>query len=156
MANKRNKHLSYGIELELDFVCGKVSINEDNEHVRKTYIDAETLAKCSERSLIETVEFIEYGNKSLIDCLDMIVDEVKSSLSVEFEEPHITKTKNLYKGAWIMGNGDIVLHCNANVFVDVEMNGSNDSVDGIARLIKNTIKRAINGDGISVSYSVLY
>lgn len=86
----------------------------------------------------------------------MIVDEVRCSLSVEFEEPHITKTKSLYKGVWITGSGDIVLHCNADVLVDIEMSGSNDSVDSVARLIKNAIKRSINGCGISVSYNVLY
>lgn len=49
MAGKRNKCLSYGIEMELDLLCGKINVNE---RVRKTYIDVETLAKCSERSLI--------------------------------------------------------------------------------------------------------
>lgn len=78
MAGKRNKHLSYGIEMELDFLCGKINVNE---HIRRTYIDRETLAKCSGRSLIETVEFIEYGNKSLIEHLDMIIAEVRRSIS---------------------------------------------------------------------------
>lgn len=56
MISKHNKHLSYGIEMELDLLCGKINVNE---RVRRTYIDVETLAKCSERSLIETVEFVE-------------------------------------------------------------------------------------------------
>lgn len=78
MISKHNKHLSYGVEMELDFLCGKINVNE---RIRRTYIDVETLAKCSERSLIETVEFVEYGNKSLIECLNMIVTEVKHSIS---------------------------------------------------------------------------
>lgn len=95
MAGKRNKHLSYGIEMELDFLCGKINVNE---RVRKTYIDVETLAKYSECSLIETVEFIAYGNKSLIECLDMIVAEVRRSISVEFEDSHVTCAKKYIQG----------------------------------------------------------
>jgi hypothetical protein len=87
MISKNNKHLSYGIEMELDLLCGKINVNE---RVRRTYIDVETLAKCSERSLIETVEFVAYGNKSLIDYLDMIAAEVRCSISAEFEDSHVT------------------------------------------------------------------
>lgn len=90
MTSKHNKHLSYGVEMELDFLCGKINVNE---HIRRTYIDRETLAKCSGRSLIETVEFIAYGNKSLIDYLDMIATEVRHSISAEFEDSHITYAK---------------------------------------------------------------
>lgn len=153
MAGKRNKCLSYGIEMELDLLCGKINVNE---RVRRTYIDVETLAKCSERSLIETVEFVEYGNKSLIECLNMIVTEVKHSISAEFEDLHITCAKNTYKGAWITGDGDIMLHCNADWMVDIKMHGSSNSVDDVALLIKNAIEHAIDGSEISVKYKVLY
>lgn len=95
MAGKRNKHLSYGVEMELDFLCGKINVNE---RIRRTYIDVETLAKYSEFSLIETVEFIAYGNKSLIECLDMIVAEVRRSISVEFEDSHVTCAKKYIQG----------------------------------------------------------
>lgn len=95
MAEKRNKRLSYGVEMELDFLCGKINVDE---RIRRTYIDLETLAKCSERSLIETVEFVEYGNKSLIECLNMIVAEVGRSISADFEEPHITCAKKYIQG----------------------------------------------------------
>lgn len=57
MTSKHNKHLSYGVEMELDFLCGKIDVNTDGRHVRRTYINRETLAKCSGRSLIETVEW---------------------------------------------------------------------------------------------------
>lgn len=90
MISKNNKHLSYGVEMELDFLCGKINVNE---RIRRTYIDVETLAKYSEFSLIETVEFIAYGNKSLIECLDMIVAEVRRSISAEFEDSHVTCAK---------------------------------------------------------------
>lgn len=153
MAGKRNKHLSYGIEMELDLLCGKINVNE---RVRRTYIDVETLAKCSERSLIETVEFVEYGNKSLIECLNMIVTEVRHSISAEFEDTHITYAKNTYKGAWITGDGDIMLHCNADWMVDIKTPDSSNSVDDVALLIKNAIERAIDGSEISVKYKVLY
>lgn len=96
MISKHNKHLSYGIEMELDFLCGKINVNE---RVRKTYIDRETLAKCSGRSLIETVEFIAYGNKSLIECLNMIVAEVRRSISVEFEDSRVTCAKKIHTRA---------------------------------------------------------
>lgn len=153
MAGKRNKHLSYGIEMELDLLCGKINVNE---RVRRTYIDVETLAKCSERSLIETVEFVEYGNKSLIECLNMIVAEVRHSISAEFEDSHVTCAKNTYKGAWVTGDGDIMLHCNADWMVDIKMHDSSNSVDDVALLIKNVIERAIDGSEISVKYKVLY
>lgn len=156
MAGKRNKYLSYGIEMELDLVCGKINVNTDGRHIRRTYIDRETLAKYSEFSLIETVEFIAYGNKSLIECLDMIVAEVKHSISVEFEDSHVTCAKNTYKGAWITGDGDIVLHCNADWMVDIKTRDSSNSVDDVALLIKNAIERAIDGSEISVKYKVLY
>lgn len=90
MISKNNKHLSYGVEMELDFLCGKINVNE---RIRRTYIDVETLAKYSEFSLIETVEFIAYGNKSLIDYLDMIAAEVRHSISAEFEDAHVTYAK---------------------------------------------------------------
>ena len=99
MISKNNKHLSYGIEMELDLVCGKIDVNADGRHVRRTYIDRETLAKCSGRSLIETVEFIAYGNKSLIDYLDMIAAEVRRSISVEFEDSHVTCAKKIHTRA---------------------------------------------------------
>ena len=153
MAGKHNKHLSYGVEMELDFLCGKINVNE---RIRRTYIDVETLAKYSEFSLIETVEFIAYGNKSLIECLDMIVAEVRRSISVEFEEPHITCAKNVYKGAWITGDGAIILRCCADWMVAIKMHGSSNSVDDVALLIKNAIERAIDGGEISVTYKVLY
>lgn len=153
MAGKRNKHLSYGVEMELDFLCGKINVNE---RIRRTYIDAETLAKCSGRSLIETVEFVAYGNKSLIECLNMIITEVRHSISAEFEDSHVTCAKNTYKGAWITGDGDIVLHCNADWMVDIETHDSSNSVDAVALLIKNAIERAIDGSEISVKYKVLY
>lgn len=139
--------------MELDFLCGKINVNE---RVRKTYIDVETLAKYSECSLIETVEFIAYGNKSLIECLDMIVAEVRRSISVEFEDSHVTYTKNTYKGAWITCDGDIMLHCNADWMVNIKMHGSSNSVDDVALLIKNAIEHAIDGSEISVKYKVLY
>lgn len=153
MAGKHNKHLSYGVEMELDLPCGKINVNE---RIRRTYIDPETLAKYSGRSLIETVEFIAYGNKSLIECLNMIVVEVKRSISADFEEPHITCAKNTYRGAWITGDSDIMLHCNADWMVDIKMHGSSSSVDGVALLIENAIARAIDGSEISVKYKVLY
>lgn len=153
MAGKRNKHLSYGIEMELDFLCGKINVNE---RIHKTYIDVETLAKYSEHSLIETVEFIAYGNKSLIECLNMIVVEVRRSISADFEEPHITCAKNTYKGAWITGDGDIMLHCNADWMVDIKTHGSNNSAEDVALLIRNAIEHAIDGSEINVSYKVLY
>lgn len=153
MAGKHNKHLSYGVEMELDFLCGKINVNE---RIRRTYIDVETLAKYSELSLIETVEFIAYGNKSLIECLDMIVAEVRRSISVEFEEPHVTCAKNTCKGAWITGDGAIVLRCWADWMVDIKTHDSSNSVDDVAILIKNAIERAIDGSEISVSYKVLY
>ena len=95
MAGKRNKCLSYGIEMELDLLCGKINVNE---RVRRTYIDVEALAKCSERSLIETVEFVAYGNKSLIECLNMIATEVGHSISAEFEDSHVTCAKKYIQG----------------------------------------------------------
>lgn len=153
MAGKRNKHLSYGVEMELEFLCGKINVNE---RIRKTYIDVETLAKYSEHSLIETVEFIAYGNKSLIECLNMIIAEVRRSISVEFEDLHIAYAKNTYKGAWITGDGDIMLHCNADWMVDIKTHDSSNSVDDVALLIKNAIERAIDGSEISVKYKVLY
>lgn len=153
MVGKHNKHLSYGVEMELDFLCGKINVNE---RIRRTYIDVETLAKCSERSLIETVEFVEYGNKSLIECLNMIVAEVRRSISAEFEDSHVTCAKNTYKGAWITGDGDIMLHCNADWMVDIKTHDSSNSVDDIALLIKNAIERAIDGSEIGVKYKVLY
>ena len=51
MAGKRNKHLSYGVEMELDLLCGKINVNE---RVRRTYIDVETLAKRSEHQVLWT------------------------------------------------------------------------------------------------------
>ena len=153
MISKNNKHLSYGIEMELDLVCGKINVNE---RVRRTYIDVETLAKCSERSLIETVEFVAYGNKSLIDYLDMIAAEVRHSISAEFEDSHVTCAKNTYNGAWITGDGAIILHCCADWMVDIKTPDSSNSVDDIALLIKNAIERAIDGSEISVKYKVLY
>lgn len=95
MTSKHNKHLSYGVGMELDFLCGKINVNE---YIRRTYIDRETLAKCSGRSLIETVEFIAYGNKSLIEYSDMIVAEVRRSISVEFEDSHVTCAKKYIQG----------------------------------------------------------
>lgn len=156
MAGKHNKHLSYGIEMDLDLVCGKIDVNTDGGHIRRTYIDRETLAKCSGRSLIETVEFVAYGNKSLIDYLDMIVAEVRRSISAEFEDSHVTYAKNTYKGAWITGDGVIMLRCLADWMVDIKMPDSSNSVDDVALLIKNAIERAINGSEISVKYKVLY
>ena len=153
MAGKRNKHLSYGVEMELDLLCGKINVNE---RIRRTYIDPETLAKYSGRSLIETVEFIEYGNKSLIECLNMIVAEVRRSISAEFEEPHITCAKNVYKGAWITGDGVVMLHCWSDWMVDIKTHDSSNSVDDVALLIKNAIERAIDGSEISVKYKILY
>lgn len=156
MAGKRNKYLSYGIEMDLDLVCGKIDVNTDRRHIRRTYIDRETLAKCSERSLIETVEFVEYGNKSLIECLNMIITEVKHSISAEFEDSHVTCAKTTYKGAWITGDGAIILRCCADWMVDIKTPDSSNSVDDVALLIKNAIERAIDGSEISVKYKVLY
>ena len=153
MTSKHNKHLSYGVEMELDFLCGKINVNE---RIRRTYINAETLAKYSEFSLIETVEFIAYGNKSLIEHLDMIVAEVRRSISAEFEDSHVTCAKSTYKGAWITGDGVIMLRCCADWMVDVKTYDSSNSVDDVALLIKNAIERAIDGSEISVRYKVLY
>lgn len=153
MISKNNKHFSYGIEMELDLVCGKINVDE---RVRKTYIDVETLAKYSECSLIETVEFIAYGNKSLIECLDMLVAEVRRSISAEFEDSHVTCAKNTYKGAWIAGDGAIMLRCCADWMVDIKTHDSSNSVDDVALLIKNAIAHAIDGSEISVKYKVLY
>lgn len=156
MISKNNKHLSYGIEMELDLVCGKINVNTDGRHIRRTYIDRETLAKCSGRSLIETVEFIAYGNKSLIDRLNMIVTEVGHSISAEFEDSYVTCAKNTYKGAWITGDGAIILRCCADWMVDIKTHDSSNSVDDVALLIKNAIEHAIDGSEISVKYKVLY
>lgn len=156
MAGKHNKHLSYGIEMELDLVCGKIDVNTDGGHIRRTYIDRETLAKCSGRSLIETVEFVAYGNKSLIECLNMIVTEIRHSISAEFEDSHVTCAKSTYKGAWITGDGAITLRCCADWMVDIKTPDSSNSVDDVALLIKNAIERAIDGSEISVKYKVLY
>lgn len=38
MAGKRNKCLNYGVEMELDFLCGKINVNE---RIRRTYIDVD-------------------------------------------------------------------------------------------------------------------
>lgn len=156
MISKNNKHLSYGIEMELDLTCGKIDVNTDGGRIRRTYIDRETLAKCSGRSLIETVEFIAYGNKSLIECLNMIVTEVRHSISAEFEDSRVTCAKNTYKGAWITGDGAIILRCCADWMVDIKTPDSSNSVDDVALLIKNAIERAINGSEISVKYKILY
>lgn len=156
MISKNNKHLSYGIEMELDLVCGKINVDTDGRHIRRTYIDRETLAKCSGHSLIETVEFVEYGNKSLIECLDMIIAEVRRSISVEFEDLHITCAKNTYNGVWITGDGAIILRCCADWMVDIKTHDSSNSVDDVALLIKNAIERAIDDSEISVKYKVLY
>jgi hypothetical protein len=156
MAGKLNKYLSYGIEMDLDLVCGKIDVDADGRHIRRTYIDRETLAKCSGRSLIETVEFIAYGNKSLIDYLDMIAAEVRRSISAEFEDSHITYAKNTYRGAWITGDGAIILRCCADWMVDIKTPDSSNSVDDVALLIKNAIERAINGSEISVKHKILY
>lgn len=156
MISKNNKHLSYGIEMELDLVCGKIDVNADGRHIRRTYIDRETLAKCSGRSLIETVEFIAYGNKSLIECLNMIVTEVRHSISAEFEDSHVTCAKSTYKGVWITGDGAIILRCCADWMVDIKTHDSSNSVDDIALLIKNAIERAIDGSEIGVKYKVLH
>lgn len=156
MAGKRNKYLSYGIEMELDLACGKIDVNSDGRHIRRTYIDPETLAKYSGRSLIETVEFIAYGNKSLIECLDMIVAEVRRSISAEFEDSHVTCAKHTYNGAWITGDGVVMLHCWSDWMVDIKTPDSSNSVDDVALLIKNAIERAIDGSEIGVKYKVLY
>lgn len=140
----------------LDLACGKIDVTTDDLRVRRTYIDRETLAKYSGRSLIETVEFIAYGNKSLIDYLDMIAAEVRHSISAEFEDSHITYAKNTYKGAWITGDGAIILRCCADWMVDIKTYDSSNSVDDVALLIKNAIERAIDGSEISVRYKVLY
>lgn len=87
----------------------------------------------------------------------MIVTEVRHSISAEFEDLHVTcAKKNTYKGAWITGDGDIMLHCNADWMVDIKTPDSSNSVDDVALLIKNAIERAIGGSEISVKYKVLY
>lgn len=156
MTGKLNKYLSYGIEMDLDLVCGKIDVKTDGRHIRKTYIDRETLAKCSGRSLIEAVEFVEYGNESLIECLNMIVTEVEHSISAEFEDSHVTCAKHTYNGAWITGDGVIMLRCCADWMVDIKTHDSSNSVDDVALLIKNAIERAIDGSEINVTYKVLY
>lgn len=138
------------------FYAEKIDVNTDGRHIRRTYIDRETLAKCGERSLIETVEFIAYGNKSLIDYLDMIVAKVRCSISAEFEDSHVTCAKSTYKGAWITGDGDITLRCDVDWMIYIEVQDSNNSVDDVALLIKNAIEHAIGGSEISVKYKVLY
>lgn len=64
--------------------------------------------------------------------------------------------KNTYKGAWITGDGAIILRCCADWMVDIKMHGSNNSADDIALLIRNAIARAIDGSEINVTYKVLY
>ena len=64
--------------------------------------------------------------------------------------------KNTYTGAWITGDGDIMLHCNADWMVDIKTHNSSNSVDDVALLIKNAIERAIDGSEINVTYKVLY
>ena len=153
MISKNTKHLSYGVEMELDLLCGKINVNE---HIRRTYIDLETLAKCSGRSLIETVEFVAHVNKSLIEHLNMIVAEVRHSISAEFEDSHVTCAKSTYKGAWITGDSVIMLRWLADLMVDIKTHDSSNSVDDVALLIKNAIERAIDGSEISAKYKVLY
>ena len=87
---------------------------------------------------------------------DKIVAEVRRSISAEFEDAHITYAKNTYKGAWITGDGDIMLHCNADWMVDIKTPDSSNSVDDVALLIKNAIEHAIDGSEIGVKYKVLY
>lgn len=86
----------------------------------------------------------------------MIAAEVRHSISAEFEDAHITYAKNTYKGAWITGDGDIMLYCNADWMVDIKTPDSSNSVDDVALLIKNAIERAIDGGEISVKYKVLH
>ena len=86
----------------------------------------------------------------------MIVTEVRRSISVEFDDSHVTCAKHTYNGAWITGDGDVMLHCNADWMVDIKMRDSSNSVDDVALLIKNAIERAIDGSEISVKYKVLY
>ena len=54
--------------------------------------------------------------------------------------------KNTYTGAWITGDGDIMLHCNADWMVDIKTHNSSNSVDDVALLIKNAIERAIRSE----------
>lgn len=68
---------------------------------------------------------------------------------------HLCK-KNTYKGAWITGDGAIILRCCADWMVDIKMHGSSNSVDDVALLIKNAIERAIDGGEISVKYKILH
>lgn len=86
----------------------------------------------------------------------MIVTEVKHSISSEFEDSHVTCAKNTYRGVWITGDGDIMLHCNADLMVGIKTPDSSNSVDDVALLIKNAIERAIDGSEISVKYKILY
>lgn len=110
MWGKMDKTVNGHITLDTYLVFDKAEVTSENhslvngkididEYIRRTYIDVETLAKCSERSLIETVEFVEYGNKSLIECLNMIVTEVKHSISAEFEDSYVTCAKKIHTRA---------------------------------------------------------
>lgn len=150
------RYLSYGIELNLSFICGKINVNADNEHVRKTYINAETLAKAAEHTLDETMEFIELENAYLIECLNMIIGNVKRSISAEFEDSGITCAKTTYPGAWILGNGDVLLYCHADAVIDIERSCLGNSTDKVVPLIENALEHTIDDNNISVSYKVLH
>lgn len=81
-------------------------------------------------------------------------------MDIRFRQNSKTHTsltqKNTYKGAWITGDGAIILRCCADWMVDIKTPDSSNSVDDVALLIKNAIERAIDGSEISVKYKVLY
>lgn len=77
--------------MELDLVCGKINVNTDGRHIRRTYIDRETLAKCSGRSLIEVDAIIDNAVNKMNHCFASLEVDVLTALKERFEKRNSSK-----------------------------------------------------------------
>lgn len=148
-------YVEFSISIDAFIVVDKIDVDDSDNDLLCTYIDAKTLARHNNYTLNRARVILEGGKQSMVECFDGIVDALRHSIQYEFGSMQVALDKPIYEQAWVSFYGDVVLHGELNINVQIEGAESDYLVNKIERIATAAIEHGADED-CNVGYEIIF
>lgn len=148
-------YVEFSISIDAFLVVDKIDVDDSDNDFLCTYIDAKTLAKHNNYALNTARVILEGGKQSIVKCFGRIVDALRHSIRYEFGSMQVALDKPIYEQAWVSFYGDVVLHGELNIYVQIKGVKSDNLTTKIERVVAAAIKRNAD-EKLDIKYEVVF
>lgn len=148
-------YVEFSIPVQAAIVVDKIDLDDSDNDLIYTDIDAEDLAKYNNYPLNISKVILERGKQSVADCFSRIVYELERAIRSEFGYVHVYPSKPTYNHPYVSADGDVVLHGELNMNIQIKGIKSDNLMAKIEQVVAAAIEHSANEE-CNVEYEVIF